>query len=83
MINKHMKRCSTSRILREMHIKMIMRYCLVSIRVASITKQKSISVPESAEELEPLCTVGGNAKPVQLLQKTICRSSKNENRMII
>ena len=61
MANKRMKRCSTSLIIREMHIKTTMRYHLMPVRMAAIQKSTNNNVGEGAEKREPSYTVGGNA----------------------
>ena len=59
MANKHMKRCSTSLIIREMQIKTAIRYHFTPVRTVAIQKS-TINTGKGVEKREPSYTVGGN-----------------------
>ena len=76
MANKHMKRCSTLFVIREMQVKTIMRYHLTQVRIAIIKKSTNNKCWRGCGEMGMLLHCWCECKLIQPLWKMVWRFPK-------
>ena len=71
IVNKHMKGCSTSVIIREMQMKTTIRYVLTSVRIAIIKKSTNNKCSRGCGEKGTLLHCWWECKLIQPLWRTV------------
>ena len=71
MANKHMKRCSTSLIIREMQIKTTMRYHLMPVRMVGIKSLQTINAGEGVRKRNPLKLLVGMQTSTATMENSV------------